>query len=134
MLILDLDMRIQIANWAAHGVRLEQLIGANMLDLASSEDRPRIHACFDQVKTTKSPGRYETTFTAPDTGAVTYWDVRVAPLLEEEQVVGFAVFCSDVSERRRSAAERADQPAFGRVLGRGCSTRSVVCCQTTVDA
>ncbi len=119
MLILDLDMRIQIANWAAHGVRLEQQIAANMLDLASSEGRPRIHACFDQVKTSKRPGRYETTFTAPDTGAVTYWDVRVAPLLEEEQVVGFAVFCSDVSERRRAAAERADQSSLRSSLGEG---------------
>jgi PAS domain S-box-containing protein len=104
--VLDLDERIQFINWAAGGLTVEGVIGTQAYEYVPVEQRAAMRECFDAVRRTHKPGSYQNVYTNPVDGNVSFWESRVAPVLQQGEVLGLVVISSDVTERREAAAQR----------------------------
>ncbi|HKY39075.1 MAG TPA: PAS domain S-box protein [Polyangiaceae bacterium] len=104
--VLDLDARIQFINWTAGGLTVEGVIGTEVYGYVPPEQRAAMSECFKTVRRTQKPGSYQNVYTNPVNGSVSFWESRVAPIIQHGDVVGFVVISSDVTERRDAAAQR----------------------------
>jgi PAS domain S-box-containing protein len=104
--VLDLDARIQFINWTAGGLTVEGVIGTEVYGYVPAEQRAAMRECFEAVRRTRKPGSYQNVYTNPVDGTVSFWESRVAPVIEHGDVVGLVVISSDVTERREAAAQR----------------------------
>jgi two-component system, cell cycle sensor histidine kinase and response regulator CckA len=104
--VLDLDARIQFINWTAGGLTVEGVIGTEVYGYVPAEQRAAMSDCFKTVQRTQKPGSYQNVYTNPVNGSVSFWESRVAPIIQHTAVVGFVVISSDVTERREAAAQR----------------------------
>jgi two-component system, cell cycle sensor histidine kinase and response regulator CckA len=104
--VLDLDARIQFINWTAGGLTVERVIGTEVYGYVPAEQRAAMSDCFKTVQRTQTPGSYQNVYTNPVDGSVSFWESRVAPIIQHTEVVGFVVISSNVTERREAAAQR----------------------------
>ena len=104
--VLDLEERIQFINWAAGGLTVEGVIGTQAYGYVPVEQRAAMRECFEAVRRTQKPGSYQNVYTNPVDGTVSFWESRVAPILQQGDVIGLVVISSDVTERRAAAAQR----------------------------
>jgi PAS domain S-box-containing protein len=104
--VLDLDARIQFINWTAPGLTVGGVIGTEVYGYVPAEQRADMSDCFKTVQRTQKPGSYQNVYTNPVDGSVSFWESRVAPIIQHAEVVGFVVISSDVTERREAAAQR----------------------------
>ncbi len=106
IMMLDLDYRVQFINRTTSDLSIEGLTGANITDYLSPDDRAKTVACYERVRATRETGFFETRYESNVNGDVVYFESRVAPIIEDGEVVGFTVSSSDVTERKRQVAER----------------------------
>jgi len=104
--VLDLEERIQFINWTAGGLTVERVIGTQVYGYVPIEQRAPMRECFESVRRTRKPGAYQNVYTNPADGSVSFWESRVAPILQHGEVVGSVVISSDITERREAAAQR----------------------------
>jgi PAS domain S-box-containing protein len=137
IMLLDPEGRIRYINWTVPDLSREQVIGTPVTGYVPEASRSCIEACLERVRQTHQHDRYETSYVAAD-GEVSYWESRVAPVVQRGKLTGFTVNSSNVSERRKAAADRdrffnlsidilvvatvdgyliRANPAFERVLG-----------------
>jgi two-component system cell cycle sensor histidine kinase/response regulator CckA len=105
MMLLDREARIQFINRTVPGLRVEEVIGTDMLHYLSADQHTAVRACLARVLETGEPARYETVFQAPD-GSFSFWESRVGAVKEGGVVTGLVVLASNVGERREAAADR----------------------------
>jgi len=135
-MVLALDGTIQFINWTVPELTRDQVIGTSVLRYVAEEFHAGIKRCLAQVQETAKPDRYET-FYVSGTGAVSFWESRVAPILRDGRVANFVVSSHNVTEGRTREAEQRRffdlsldvlcvaqhgrfkrvNPAFARVLG-----------------
>ncbi len=134
--VLDRDLTIRYLNWAAAGLKRENLVGLSVLDLAPPDYKELAEATYRRVLATGQRERFEMMYS--DAKGILMWDVRVGPILSEGAVVGLILITSDQTEQRRANSDRdrffalsldllivVDQsghfrrvnPAFGEALG-----------------
>ena len=104
--VLDLEERIQFINWTAGGLTVDQVIGTQAYGYVPVDQRPAMRDCFELVRRTRKPGSYQNIYTNPTDGSVSFWESRVAPILQQGAVIGLVVISSDITERRSAAAQR----------------------------
>jgi PAS domain S-box-containing protein len=104
--VLDLEARVQFINWTAGGLSVERVLGTEVYAYVPTEQRPAMHECFETVRRSQKPGSYQNVYTNPVDGSVSFWESRVAPVLQQGEVLGFVVISSDVTERREAAQQR----------------------------
>ncbi len=104
--VLDLEERIQFINWTAGGLTVDQVMGTQAYGYVPAEQRPAMRECFESVRRTRKPGSYQNVYTNPADGSVSFWESRVAPILQQGEVIGLVVISSDITERRAAAAQR----------------------------
>lgn len=104
-MLLDADARIEFINKTAPGLTVEQVIGTRVYDYVPPSQHEMMADCFERVRATAQPDRYENVYTTPD-GEVLLWESRVAPVMKGDEVAGFVVMASDVTEQRAAAIDR----------------------------
>jgi len=104
--VLDLQERIQFINWAAGGLTIDGVIGTLVYDYVRVEEQALMRECFEAVRRTHKPGSYQNRYINPVDGSVSFWESRVAPVLQDGAAIGLVVISSDVTERRADAAQR----------------------------
>ncbi|HKO48593.1 MAG TPA: PAS domain-containing protein [Polyangiaceae bacterium] len=134
--VMDRDLTVRYLNWAAAGMKREQLIGTSTLDLAPPDCREAARQAYMKVLQTGVGERLEMMFRAGNT--VLLWDVRIGPIRSGDQVIGLIAISTDVTEQRSAYADRdrffslsldmlavmtaeglfkRANPAFGQTLG-----------------
>ena len=104
--VLDLEHRIQFINWTAGGLTVEKVLGTEVYDYVPAEQCAAMRECFEAVRRSQKAGAYQNVYTNPEDGSVSFWESRVAPVLQRGEFLGFVVISSDVTERRAAAAQR----------------------------
>ncbi|MEN9579691.1 MAG: hypothetical protein RJA70_2700 [Pseudomonadota bacterium] len=106
VMVLAPDASVRFINWVAPGLTVDQVIGVPVYNFVSEDQREVMRACFEQVRDTRMPGRYPSTFAPADGRSMSFWESRVAPVVEDSEFVGFLVMSSDITERREAAHQR----------------------------
>jgi len=104
MMVLDLEHRIQFINWTAGGLGIEQVIGTEVFTYVPAAQHTEMREAFQSVLTSRQPGCYRNVYQRPDQTPLE-WESRVAPVIEDGAVTGFAVFARDVTERNARQRE-----------------------------
>jgi PAS domain S-box-containing protein len=106
MMLLDRDARIRFINRTAPGLTPEDVIGTLPYQYVPADQHEEMRRCFNQVVETREVGTYRNMFVLPDETA-SYWESRVSPVVEDDQVTGFVVFSLDITSERLLAQEQA---------------------------
>jgi len=134
--ILDRKLNIRYLNWAAPGLRREQVIGCYIDEVIVPEYREITRTTFARVLETGVGERFETMNRSPD--GLFMWELRVGPIRIDGRIVGLIALTTNVTEQRRAQADRDRffllsmdmlvvasssgelqrvNPAFGKTLG-----------------
>ncbi len=117
ILVLDTDMRIQYANHASPGLRVEELIGTPLYTYVEEERQPEVEAILEGVLKTGTPASYETVYTIPG-GGILHYESRVVPwrLPDSGEIIGLLLSARDISEiKRMEEAYRESEARFRRL-------------------
>ena len=106
MMLLDRALKIRFINRPAPGLTQADVLGRIIYEFVPEDQRPQMLSCFERVVEQRISDQYQTVFYLPDTGEVSFWESRVAPVIEEDAVTGFVVFSEDVTERRKTELAR----------------------------
>ncbi len=113
IMMLDGEYRVQFINRVLPDLNVETVTGTNILDYVEPDEIVSMTACYERVRKTRMPSSFETRYISNEDGSVTYFESRVAPIIEDDAVAGFIISSSDVTERKKREAERL---AFERNL------------------
>ncbi len=102
--VLDPELNIRYLNWAAPGLTREGLIGQSVLTLVPPEYQDKAKEVYMRVLKTKVSERFETMYADP--AGLLIWDVRVGPIIVDEEVIGLVAVTNEVTEIRREHADR----------------------------
>lgn len=105
ILLLDPAGLIHYANNTVPDLTIEQVLGTPVYRYVPEEYRDVIRRCHERVLATGQSGRYETAY-ASETGEMSWWETRVNPVLRDGCVVALVQIASNVTERRKAAADR----------------------------
>ncbi|MEP6862439.1 MAG: PAS domain S-box protein [Deltaproteobacteria bacterium] len=104
IMLLDREARILFINRTAPGLTVEGVLGTSIYNYVPEGEHAAMKMCFAKVLTGE-PGRYENSYHLSD-GQVMWWESRVGPVRDGNQITGFVVFASDVTARTTAAMER----------------------------
>jgi two-component system cell cycle sensor histidine kinase/response regulator CckA len=102
--VVDRDLRIRYLNWTAEGLRREDMVGGDAIDLAPPDYREIAAETYRGVLRSGEGARFDIVSEVGET--VRMWDVRVGPIQFEEEIVGLIITTTDVTEQRRAHADR----------------------------
>lgn len=105
IMLLDTEGRIRFINWTVPDLTEEQVQGRPVYEFVPEQYRSTISACLKRVLETRKPDRYETLYVA-ENGETSFWESRVGAVIRDDEVVGLVSISSNVTERRRAAADR----------------------------
>jgi len=102
--VVDGDLRIRYLNWTTEGLRREDMVGGNAIDLAPPDYRGIAEETYRGVLRSGEGAQFD--IVSEVAGTVRMWDVRVGPIRFQEAIVGLIITTSDVTEQRRAHADR----------------------------
>ncbi len=105
IMVLDLEGVVRYINWTVPDLTREQVVGTLVFNYVPEHYREGYRQCLARVRKTRERDRYEMAYVAAD-GEVSYWESRIAPIVSQDEVTGYTVNSSNVSERRKAAADR----------------------------
>jgi PAS domain S-box-containing protein len=105
IMLLDREARIRYINWTVPDLTRDKVYGRPVYEFVPVEFQQRIRECFERVLQTGRADSYETSYISED-GDISVWESRVGAVTRADKVAGFAVISSNVSERRKAAADR----------------------------
>ena len=85
-------------------LELEGVIGKSLYDFIPKKDHKLAKQCFKRVFKSSQNDRYYSDFVYDD-GTIHYFENRVGAILNEGNVVGFAVSSTDITERKKTEEE-----------------------------
>lgn len=99
--IVRKDYSVEYINLSLPGVPAEDIIGKNVLAFTKPEYREVARKAIDHTFKTGEPSSYISQALAPDVPTLWY-DCRVGPIKEEDQVVGVTVISNDITDRNKA--------------------------------
>jgi PAS domain S-box-containing protein len=105
IMVLDLDGIVRYINWTVPDLTRAQVVGTPVFSYVPEHYREGYRQCLARARDTRERDRYEMAYVASD-GEISYWESRIAPIVIGDAVTGFTVSSSNVSERRKAAADR----------------------------
>ncbi len=105
IIVLDSDLNIQFANKASPGLTVEQIIGTPIYIYVAKERQAEIKKILESVLRTGESARYETEYYHPDRSII-YYESRVVPRMQHDQIVGLIISTRDVTEHKKAEEER----------------------------
>ncbi len=104
ILTLNSALRIEFANAAAPGMKIEDLIGRSILDYIQKPlKRHEVQTKLEKTLDDGSPCSYETEYQTPDGNHICY-ESRVAPRIVDNTIVGLTLNARDISQRKLDEA------------------------------
>lgn len=101
----DRDMQIIYVNRTAHGYRLEDTIGQNVLDFLAEEQRVKVSQAYERVRDTGEEQLVESFLDTPDAGR-RWMATRVSPLRDQDgDIHGFVNIATDVTRQKEAQTE-----------------------------
>ena len=104
ILILDLHGKVRFINWVTSGFKKEDIVNNSIYNIIPSQFVERVKESLKDVRKTKKAKIYETKFVFPD-GKVVWYDARIAPIIEYDEIMGYTVNCSDITKRKNTEIE-----------------------------
>ncbi len=101
IMLVNKDRRIQYINYTVEGMTPEQVVGVSVVDFAPENDKELVKSKYDELFKTKQIVRYSQSFVSPDNDTY-YFDVRLDPVLKNEEVDSVVVNARDVTDTRRT--------------------------------
>jgi len=100
MFSCDVHASIRFINFTIPGLTVEQVLGQNLFDWIAPESRETARSVIQKVLATGEPGGYEA---KPAVGGGPEWfAARVGPIQVGQEVVGFTVILTDITELKRT--------------------------------
>ncbi|MBC8171997.1 MAG: PAS domain-containing protein, partial [Anaerolineae bacterium] len=91
---------VQFVNWLASDMTADQIIGKNALDFVPPELAETARATHLAVLNGAEPTSYETMGPGPG-GSPRWYETRVQPIHEHNEIVGLTLIATDITERKR---------------------------------
>ena len=110
ILILDQDGFIRFANHTDSGARPDQIIGKNLCDFCTPENREDVRACLQRVFRTGEPGLREGPGLRLDHEEHWYAS-HYGPIFQDGKVAAVSVISFKITERKRAEEELAKSKA-----------------------
>jgi PAS domain S-box-containing protein len=98
--LCDLNGVILFLNRAAPGLSVEEAIGKTVFDYTPAEYRDTVREGLDRVVETGELTQYESVGAGPY-GEFSFYETRLAPIIEDDAVVAITFIASDVTLRRK---------------------------------
>lgn len=108
VMMIDLDYRIQFINRTVPDLTVESVLNRVVLELVPPESVDGMVEVYENVRKTRLPGKFETEYVSTTDGSVSYFESRIAPVIENDEVAGYIVSASDVTDRRQQEAEQLE--------------------------
>ena len=104
-MLLDREQCIRFINRTAPGLDPEGVRGTSVYAFVPESQHDQMRECFERVLESGEPDHYENVYTTEE-GHISLWESRVGAVKEGDEVTGFVVFASDVTERRSATFDR----------------------------
>lgn len=101
VLVVDTEHKIQYINHTVPGFTVEQVIGMSQLDFIEPRHHDLVRQKTDEVFRSGRPDRYEIEGQGAD-GNVAWYSTLLGPVKKNGEIVGVALFTSDVTEQKRA--------------------------------
>ena len=115
IMTLDRDGTLLYINHTVPGLRVEEVIGTSVYDYVPAENRETLKTAFENVLRTGESTSYETQGIGPN-GQISWYESRVGPIYQEEEVVALTLIARDITERKRTEEEIRQQNQMLTVL------------------
>lgn len=117
VLHVDLDGNIQYINRTPSQTSISEMMGRNVYDMLIEEEREELKALFRYVLKTKDIGRFESLFYNYVTKSRTTWlSVRIAPMVTDDEVTGFALIASDITKAKQNQKQLSQSESKNKAL------------------
>jgi PAS domain S-box-containing protein len=104
VMLLDREGDILFSNREFPGLSLEELSGRSVYEFTNAEDHAIVKDCYDRVMTSSESDSYITRY-SPTAGDELIFDVRVGPVVQQGEIVGFVSCSMDITDRMHSEVE-----------------------------
>ena len=110
IMLLDRDAKILFINYTTEDLTEDQVLGKSIYDFIPPDYLETVRRNISRTLKTGNTGFYETKHITT-TGDIRYFDARVGPVREGEQIVGAIISAADVTERKRidNAMKKSEQ-------------------------
>lgn len=104
VILLDRDSNILFSNQYFQNLAAEELIGRSLYDFIPADDQSMVAECYERVRQSGELDSYVIQMPSPD-GEERYYDVRVGPVVQDDELVGFVSCAMDITDRKRNEVE-----------------------------
>lgn len=117
--LVDKELQIQFVNHYVSGLSAEGVIGRSMLDFVLSDFHEVLGTSARSAAETAQPVEFELKGAGPD-GSVVWYTSRIQATFRGDELDGFVLVTSDISERVRQfrALEKSDERLRAAIQGR----------------
>lgn len=117
VLHVDLDGNIQYINRTPNETSISEMMGRNVYEYLMLNEKERLKEIIEQVYENKSIGRFESLFYNYATRSRTTWlSVRIAPMLTDDEVTGFALIASDITKAKQNQEQLSQSESKNKAL------------------
>ena len=117
VLHVDLEGNIQYINRTPNETSISEMMGRNVYELLMSSERDKLKIIFDYVFKSKGIGRFESLFYNYVTKSRTTWlSVRIAPMVTDDEVTGFALIASDITRAKQNQEQLIQSESKNKAL------------------
>ncbi|WP_338791493.1 PAS domain S-box protein [Bernardetia sp. MNP-M8] len=117
VLHVDLDGNIQYINRTPNQTSISEMMGRNVYDLITTNEREKLREIFKYVFESKDIGRFESLFYNYVTKSRTTWlSIRIAPMVTDDEVTGFALIASDITKAKQNQEQLSQSESKNKAL------------------
>ncbi|MBU0755414.1 MAG: PAS domain S-box protein, partial [Planctomycetes bacterium] len=101
MAVTDSSGIVQEINYVAAGYKKEDVVGISFAEFLDEAQKKRFLNAMHNAIDGGRPAGYEVTLISP-TGVETHWYNRISPIMDDGEVKGLVINCTDITERRKT--------------------------------
>jgi PAS domain S-box-containing protein len=117
VLHVDLDGNIQYINRTPNETSISEMMGRNVYEMITVNERNRMKKIFAHVFESKGIGRFESLFYNYVTKSRTTWlSIRIAPMVTDDEVTGFALIASDITRAKQNQEQLSQSESKNKAL------------------